>query len=101
MNEFNFRPAPIETSENFFRDQKALLMKIPARENARRAKQRTIFFSSISAFILAGAMSAILFGTTDGISTDQNLDYYYSSISDSDLQKTIQIADADPFFEID
>lgn len=101
MNEFNFRPAPIETPEDFLRDQKNLLMKIPARENARRARQRRFFFGSVSAFILAGAMSAILFGSSDNISADQNLDYYYSSLSDADLQHTIRLADADPFFEVD
>lgn len=98
MNEMNLRPAPLAgIPENFFELQKARLMNIPVAENARRAKQRVLFFITLSAACLCLAIGlsvpAIVGNTPD------TLDSYYSSLSDSSLQQTIDMADADPFFE--
>lgn len=99
MKELNIKPARIEFPQDFAEKQRARLLAIPVAENARRTRSRMLFFvTSAAACILLIAGLAVP-GLFAGPGIQDDLDGYYSQLSDSSLQQAVDMADLDPFFD--
>lgn len=100
MKELNIKPIENSVPEGFFEMQRQKLLQIPVYEDVRRKRLRATFFSSAAA-LLIGAF-AVLYPvlSPDALSAEESLELYYTNLSDQSLQQSVDLADLDPFLEV-
>ena len=100
MKDLNIKPIENSVPEGFFEMQRQTLLRIPEYEDARRKRLRATFFSTAAALLIG--TFAILYPilSSGSISAEENLELYYTNLSDQSLQQSVDLADLDPFLEV-
>ena len=102
MKELNIKPASMAVPEGFFEQQRRQLLAIPLKEQVKSARRKRLWLAG--GITAAAALIAAFFtpaGFGGKFSVEQNMDNYIAHLSDNSLNQAVELADWDPYYEIE